>query len=428
MNDIEKKLKGYYTRSLEHKSDFASLAAKANLVKSKPLPWYKKKIVIFPSLGVLCAGAACAIIVGVTNGLNPSETANINNAVLKMEHGPSAYYLSIDNRGKVSSVYAQDDEAKMITANETIVGKNYWEACKTIIDSEVASGYYVMTRDYTRNENKTTFTVYSDNGNYKTALENQAFSYLSSKNVTISKSLVVAEDSSDYTEIAEDNDYVTIEENDSFDQVKEELDEYYKEVENYNTEVVEQFVALCFHYQDKIAYFESAIKVLEDSGKNVTTIKNKVENLKEKTKGYLNVYSNLFIKDDCSYMVQFKSFLDKKIQILTERYESDNSASAAFISGEYDAALQTLISFRKGLFNTLKTTLDEMSEGLEDIIPAAQEEDFRNAVVSSAFYKDYLNRSTGYITSFNNEYKNIFNYWNEIVVTAKLTLQGNISK
>ena len=202
MNDIEKKLKGYYTRSLEHKSDFASLAAKANLVKSKPLPWYKKKIIVFPSLGVLCAGAATAIIIGVASGLNPVSTANITNAVVKMEHGPSAYYLSVDNKGKVSSVYAQDDEAKMITANELIVGKNYWDACKTIIDSEVASGYYIMVRGYTCPENKTTFTVYSDNGNYKTKLEEQALSYLSSKNVTISKSLVVVEDSSDYAEIA----------------------------------------------------------------------------------------------------------------------------------------------------------------------------------------------------------------------------------
>ena len=177
-----------------------------------------------------------------------------------MEHRHSTYYLSVDDHGYVESMYSDDDEAKMITANETIVGKHYWDATRKIIDSEIASGYYTRAANTVLKFNKTSFTVYAEDGNYKDALKRQVVNYVNSKNIATDDETIETTDSEAYSEIAEDNSLITINDNDDFGSVQSVIDEYYKEVAEYNTAAVENFVALSFYYQDKIAYFESAIK------------------------------------------------------------------------------------------------------------------------------------------------------------------------
>ncbi len=435
MNNLEKKLKNHYVSLLKHDDKLDSIKSKANLTKADDTPWYKKKHILFPTLGSLCACAALAVTLTVINANNNQQivdSTKITNAVVKLDLNPSVV-ISINNEGKVNSVYGANDDGKMITISENYVGKNYWSVIQNILSLEKETGYFISHKENVE-YNQFAVTIYSENSDYALSFRKQIVSYLNNEDVLVNEGDVTVTDSEDYTELDEDEDNdINIEENDDFDDVQAEIDSYYQQTSDYATKVLEEFHDFAVTYEDKVSYLETALEALTSEGKDYSMYESKINRLKEKITGYITLYSQIFVEDNCTYMTKYKEFIDKKIEVLTKRSEllkQNDSASQIEelnkVDTELDAIIANLDKFRSQMLDSIKNRLDSLLATLSEFTSWVESEDFRKVISGSEFNYKYRTRQLAYINSFKNNYATSFDSWKSIMVDAKNSLKTSI--
>ena len=430
--NIEKKLKNHFSSLLKHEDKLDSIKAKANLTKSEP--WYKRKAILFPGLGVLSAGAAMAVIFTVigANNTQISDSANVKSAIMKLDLNPSIV-ISINDEGNVNSIYGANDDGKIVTVSENYIGQNYWTVVKDVLSTEKDTGYFILNKENV-DYNKFYVTIYSSDGAYANNFKKQVVSYLNSEDILVSDDDVTTTDSTEYTDLdTSDDDSLTIEEGDSFDEIQSEIDSYYQEASDYATKVLEEFHDFAVSYGDKANYLESAIDTLKSEGIECSFYENKVNRLQEKITGYISLYSQIFVDDNCSYMNKYKELIDKKIEVLTKRNELLKEEVGEEVinalnayDDELDAIIANLDTFRLQMLESIKNRLDSLLSTLDEFNTWIESEDFRKAISNNSFNNIYRSRQLAYIDSFKTNYSSSFLSWKNILVNAKNNLKANI--
>ena len=151
MKKLEKQIKDYYDNAFYHETNFSAIKDRVNLKSRKRYNFMKsKKLLITISCScILVALIACLSIVLINKNPKTNNTA-ISDAVINLDLNPSVS-LAVDDKGKVTAVYGNNDEGKMIIADEELVGKDVEDALSIIVDIETKCGFFVkasVNNDY----------------------------------------------------------------------------------------------------------------------------------------------------------------------------------------------------------------------------------------------------------------------------------------
>ena len=444
MKDIEKKLKKHYQNNLQHESRLLSIKEKVSFNKPVSTPWYKKKIFVIPASISLCGASSLLVVLGivVSNNNQPNDIkdiANVKNAIIKMDINPNdrpginpEVVISVDKNGQVCSYYGTNDDGKLITNNESFIGEYYWDVMKQIYTTEINTGF-LLKGDVKLPYNKVNLNIYSDNGDYGENIKQQVIEYLSSNDVNVSDEDVTSNDSNNYSEL-DDSDYIEISDEESFDDVQDKIDEYYQQVSSYSATIIKEFYELCNYFQNKLAYFETAMEQLTSSWFEYEIYSKKLDDIKQSLDEYSTMYNEKFLLDNSMYMSYYQKLMENKIQVISftaeiaEEEDSKLIEELAKYESSLDASFKTLDSFRKTILNAWSTRIEQAMASLNEFSNLLNYQDFRDVIATTTFNDQYIENHMTYLNELEEKYGQRKTYWSNYINSVKNQLIENIKK
>lgn len=377
---------------------------------------HMKKLLIPISLTAI---AACAVAV-VTFNLLPSPAKP--NAVVSVDVNPSID-LIVDKNNKVISVSGTNEEGKMITAEEEIIGKDVEEAVELIINIESETGYLIKGSVQT-GENTVTITVSADTKAIKEALEktvtetvNQACNQLN-----IAATTVVNEVQKYTREALEEKALAcdpTLTEDDvknmSYDQLLAVINLYYLETADIYSQELEKLYLDAKNNEISFAeseFVQEAIDktnviyqlLLEQYDSLCDTLRTKCDELE-------TLRYNTLVSKDSDYQKKLSEFNtakaevialknelassetpDKQVEFLLETKEAlldlvtsaletmgkTANASIDLLKNTINNALDALLKLRESFPSEIKTTLQEKAKEAEKYVNEKKDAFFEN--------------------------------------------------
>lgn len=370
MKKIEKEIKKYYLKALEHDDQLEVIKKRTDFF-SRPVDnrksFFSSKLGL--SLSAISSIGFAALIIGVVLSINSNSssqsemivspiTNRLKNSIVQIDSNPSIVF-TLDEEGIVNSVHGQNYDGKMIIYNEKLIGESYESALKTIIDREIKFGYlYKDSKEY----NNLKFTIYSDS-NISEEFSKEDFNqsinnYLEGNNVYLASDLIVNY-KSDYSNLFSSIYSYEEYQLDTYEDFYNFLQNYYVENNVFSTEAEEEFYQICFYYSDKLAFYQTALEDIIDSG-----IKNCFDGLKARINRYLNGYYNGYIYENSSYQKVYSELINNKVELLKNKASNQETS---LIEDEINSNLNTLEKWKKFIDGCLKTTLDSLNNDLNRI-------------------------------------------------------------
>lgn len=388
--NYEKKYKEHILNKLTPTDKSDELINKLNL-NNVPKKKKMKKGLIFAT-----SGLALAVVVGVGAyiALN-NTTSNQSPSIVTLSVNPSIRFV-LDKQNNVVSVTGENDEGKMIIAEEEIVGKPINEAIELVLTIENETGYLV-SGNVTSDENNISVSITVDNEKVEETLKNSISSTVNNvcEKLNIDGHLSYAEAYSreqlenlamncDSTLTKEDVQSMTYEQ--LIDVVKlygletvslysKDLEDFYQQVKSYELTFAEQKFT-----KEVIANMSSIYSIFMESYQLV------LDNLQDSI-DYLNELNyNQFIDEEGPYQKALAELYDAKAELIDLKNElaqsdlQDNEAKE-----KLEAALNQQIAFletKEEVFNSAKNAAESLINGAKNSI--------NNALTAAIEFKDKL--------------------------------------
>ena len=293
------------------------------------------------NIGIFAGVASLTLIIGVgafllVDNLKP---ANHNLAMVKMNLNPSVTFI-VDEKNNVVSVNGENDEGKMIIADEDITGKSLDEALRIVLTIENETGYLVSGNS-TIDDNNLSFSITVDDEQFNKEIKS-----------TIDKTVKnVCEDLNVYIE--NKLTYVDAYKKDQLKQLVIEIDPSLTEeqVDNMSYEQMINVIKL-YHIETAQLYSEELLKLYNQSKEykfkfaesdftkelilDVDSIKQllikeilavydfTMNSLKEKVDDLNDARYEHFIKEDSLYNNAKESILSSKMEVIKYKNQLAN--------------------------------------------------------------------------------------------------------
>lgn len=403
-------------------------------------------------LAIATGALALSVIVGVGTYVVIDHTqVKEATSVVTLSVNPSVRFV-LDKKNNVVAVSGENDEGKMIIAEEEIVGKSIDEAIELVLTIENETGYLVSGNVVKDTDNNISVSITVDSKKVKEALENK----INSTVTTVCDKLNVNETISyveGYTRIQLEELAVRCDptlkdkvQDMTYEQLINVVKLYSLETASLYSESLEEFYNDFKEYEIKFANAEFTNNVID--GLNsiiINTIYKPVYDSLTIFKDRLNdAYYNNFIKEGCSYQKALESLKEAKQEVLSFKNEIsklEDSTTKTELLKELDAKEEVLttcetileaqkstceasINSVKGQIDTALTTLDSAIENLKSMSNEVKEtlnnkaQELENSMNE---FKDNL------FTSFENEYKDDIAAAKEKVLAYKQSLKDSIN-
>lgn len=434
-NDILSKLTpndkfNQITAKLDLNDSFSSMGGNKNM---------KKRFVAITA-GAVC----CSLILGfgtylLVDSLKPTEV-DPNLAMVKMNLNPSITFI-VNEKNEVVSVNGENNEGKMIVADENLTGKSLDEAIEIVLKIENETGYLV-DGNATINDNNISFSITVDDEKLQSEIKStidktvkdvcedlnvyvsDKLTYVDAYNREQLKSLVMEIDS---TLTTEQVDAMTYEQMINIIKLH-----HIETAEIYSTELLE------LYNQSKEYEFKFAeSKFTKDLISDVDPIKELLiketlafydlimASLEEKVDALNDARFEHFIKEDSLYQKANDSILNSKLEVIKYKnqlaeLDSENQDNKDEIQKMLDvqikllddamANLQTVKTNAEAFLTTIENTINDLMvqiETLKNEIISLLNIDFEAKLTEKAEELDiYLNETkTKFFTEFENKYK-----------------------
>ena len=270
---------------------------------------------------------------------------------------------------------------------------------------------------------------------YGENIKQQVIEYLSSNDVNVSDEDVTSNDSNNYSEL-DDSDYIEINDEESFDDVQDKIDEYYQQVSSYSATIIKEFYELCNYFQSKLAYFETAMEQLTSSWFEYEIYSKKLNDIKQSLDEYSAMYNEKFLLDNSMYMSYYQKLMENKIQVISftveiaEEEDSKLIEELAKYESSLDASFKTLDSFRKTILNAWSTRIEQAMASLNEFSNLLNYQDFRDVIATTTFNDQYIENHMTYLNELEEKYGQRKTYWSNYINSVKNQLQkayANIS-
>ncbi len=419
-------------KEIDKNKNYQSISSKLNFKEEnkKGVFYMKNKKLI----AGLCGGCAAAVVVagvgiGVVYGLD-SKKEGTPTSLVKMSVNPELTMV-LDENNTVLSISGDNDEGKMIIADEEIVGKDVDEAIEYIIKLENETGYLV-SGEFVSEPNKITIQISVNDENIKNTLTNvinEAITTTCDK-LHIEETISWAKDFTrqnlvdlalkvDPTLTEEDAAKLTNEQ--LLDIIKLyqietasiytcEIEELYNQVKGYEiqfaeTEFVKDAVSSLGGLYDLIA------NTLQSS---IITLQNKIDSIN-------NFRYATFVDPTSDYQVQMDELKAKKEEVIAVRNEVANTEESALRDQKllildakiaaYESCYQALESIKASCLANLDSyaaSLQSAIDSINDIIVSLPTKDEVEATLQSKASEldAKLNEvKTSFFNEFEKEYK-----------------------
>lgn len=434
-NDILSKLTpndkfNQITAKLDLNDSFSSMGGNKNM---------KKRFVAITA-GAVC----CSLILGfgtylLVDSLKPTEV-DPNLAMVKMNLNPSITFI-VNEKNEVVSVNGENNEGKMIVADENLTGKSLDEAIEIVLKIENETGYLV-DGNATINDNNISFSITVDDEKLQSEIKStidktvkdvcedlnvyvsDKLTYVDAYNKEQLKSLVMEIDS---TLTTEQVDAMTYEQMINIIKLH-----HIETAEIYSTELLELYNQ-SKEYEFKFAESKFTKELISD----VDPIKELLiketlafydlimASLEEKVDALNDARFEHFIKEDSLYQKANDSILNSKLEVIKYKnqlaeLDSENQDNKDEIQKMLDvqikllddamANLQTAKTNAEAFLTTIENTINDLMvqiETLKNEIISLLNIDFEAKLTEKAEELDiYLNETkTKFFTEFENKYK-----------------------
>ncbi len=435
MKKLEKQIKDYYDNAFYHETNFSAIKDRANLKSRKRYNFMKsKKLLITISCScILVALIACLSIVLINKNPKTNNTA-ISDAVINLDLNPSVS-LAVDEKGEVTAVYGNNDEGKMIIADEELVGKDVEDALSIIVDIETKCGFFVkasVNNDY--NNLSITINAGCDDEKFnkmqeeiKTIIETKlnelgifvndkiTFVKNTTKEALIKKAMEI-----DPNLTYEDASNLTIE------QLLAHITAYYLEVATLPTAEIEEMYNSFKKYEINLQNYKLINDLTSTSLIINAEIQKRYQELYQQTLSYLNelekFYNDTFVDESSEYQQILKEIKDYKAEVLKLRNEVESLPDGIEKDLKQiklqtaNLSLNTAETALNSLKESIKKTLDTITKNVINGLDA-----LNDYIMSNEELEKLINDNIDSINKSLNEYKDqLFdefekNYKDEII-------------
>lgn len=441
--NYKKKYKEEILNKLTPQDKSAELIKKLNLNNVPKEKNMKKGLVIATS------ALALSIVVGVGTYIVVNNTQSKEApSVVTLSVNPSVRFV-LDKKNNVVAVSGENDEGKMIIADEEIVGKPIDKAIELVLTIENETGYLVSGNVVKDTDNNINVSITVDNEQVKKALENK----INSTVTTVCDKLYIDETIAfvdGYTrkqleEIALKYDSSLDVENMTYEQLIDTVKLYSLETASLYTEALECFYNDFKEYEIKFANEEFTKEIIDNFSSIIGNVYNTAYTSLESVKDYLNkAYYDNFIDETSTYQQALVTLQSKKQEVLEIKNEiakledSDtktqllnNLTAQEKILTTCEKALETSRSNCEEAINVAKSSidnalsiLDSAFSSLKEMLPSIEEQINNNATELENKLNEFKDNV---FESFENKYGEAINNAKTNVLAYKESLKASIS-
>lgn len=329
------KVENHYEQVIKH-IDFDNQNTKENY-------FMKKRTYIFALASVVLIGG-----IGTAFLVNNNLNANKPTSLITVDVNPSVQF-TLNKKNKVISVSGENNEGKMIIADEDLIGKSFEEALKIVLTIENETGYLTKA-DFEVNENQISFSITCDNENIQKTLEN-----------TITNTVDKIKDELNYDELVVKINEYTREQLEEYavscdsSYTQEEIDNFSNEqllaiISNHHIETYELFTSeledlyiKAKEYEVKFAEEEATKEIISKMGSAYQIVLNGYDTMLNVMREGIDEINQIryerLIAEDSDYQIALNKVLDAKKEVLNLKSE----ISKLYEEGkDVDAYLKTL--------------------------------------------------------------------------------------
>lgn len=370
--NYKKKFKKRINDSIDTKNSYSKISSILQFQeeKNKEISVMKNKKLVYG----LTAGCACAVIVGVGLGvglgLKENNKFGTATSMVTMELNPSISMV-LDENNKVLSVKGNNNEGKIIIANENFVGLPLDQAVNKVITIESECGYLINGKIET-DQNHLNFEINVDDEVIKETIKNcidmsvkstcenlhidQSMSYINSMSKEALIEMVVYMDPTLTKEDCANMTYkellsrVAIYHLDTAEFYSVELENLYNQSKNYEIKFAES------------DFNKNVIASLGTVYNSVVSSLNLInESLKNSTVALESANYKAFVDEESSYQKTYKSFLESKKEVI----ELKNKLANYEISETDKAIIKAKLIDKERALDILIKSLEEIKNGAD---------------------------------------------------------------